>query len=113
MMEEVEFLHVTACLVYSFILSFNLILIKALLLLLLLINLFIFERESVSEGGAERERETQNPKRAPGSELSAQSLMQGLNPCTTRSCPELKSDASLTEPLRHPKALLFFFFNFF
>ena len=36
--------------------------------------LFIFEREGARKGGAERGRETQNPKRAPGSELSAQSL---------------------------------------
>ena len=37
--------------------------------------LFIFEKErqSMSGGGAERERETQNLKRALGSELSAQS----------------------------------------
>ena len=34
----------------------------------------------MSRGGAERKRETQNPKQAPGSELSAQNLMQGLNP---------------------------------
>ena len=33
----------------------------------------------------ERERETQNPRQAPGSELSAQSLMQGSNPQTVRS----------------------------
>ena len=37
-------------------------------------------RQNVSRGGAEKERETQNLKRAPGSELSAQSLTQGLNP---------------------------------
>ena len=30
-------------------------------------------------GGAERERETQNPKLAPGSEPSAQSPTQGSN----------------------------------
>ena len=47
----------------------------------------------MSRGGAERERETQNLKDAPGSELSAQSPTQGLNPQTTRSWPELKSDA--------------------
>ena len=43
--------------------------------------LFIFERErqSMSGGGAERERETENPKQAPGSELSAQNPMRGLN----------------------------------
>ena len=40
------------------------------------------ERETeIEQGrGRERERETQNPKQAPGSELSAQSLMQGSNP---------------------------------
>ena len=49
--------------------------------------MFIFEREkeSMSKGGAERERETQNPKQAPGSELSAQSPTRGLNPRTERS----------------------------
>ena len=51
--------------------------------------LFIFERErereTMSGGGAERERETQNGKQAPGSEPSAQSPMQGLNPRTVRS----------------------------
>ena len=30
-------------------------------------------------GEGQRERETQNPKQAPGSELSAQSQTQGLN----------------------------------
>ena len=33
----------------------------------------------MSRRGAERERETQNLKQAPGSELSAQSPMQDLN----------------------------------
>ena len=53
--------------------------------------LFIFERErqrqSMSGGGAEREREreAQNRKQAPGSELSAQSLMRGWNSQTSRS----------------------------
>ena len=50
--------------------------------------MFIFlrdrERQSTSEGGAERERETQNPKQAPGSELSAQSPVRGLDPQTVR-----------------------------
>ena len=39
----------------------------------------------MSGGGAERERETQNPKQAPGSELSAHSLTWGSNPQTMRS----------------------------
>ena len=34
----------------------------------------------MSMGGAERKRETQNPKQAPGSELSAQSPVGGLKP---------------------------------
>ena len=38
----------------------------------------------------QRERERENPKQAPGSELSAQSPTQGLNPPTVRSWPELK-----------------------
>ena len=49
--------------------------------------MFIFERERERERerdrdpgkSRERERETQNPKQAPGSELSAHSLMWGLN----------------------------------
>ena len=43
--------------------------------------MFILEsvRASTSGGGAETERETQNPNQAPGSELSAQSLTWGLN----------------------------------
>ena len=51
--------------------------------------MFIFEREtdrqSMRGGGAEREGETQKLKQAPGSELSAQSPMQGSNPQTMRS----------------------------
>ena len=36
-------------------------------------------------GGAEKERETQNPKQAPGSKLSAQNPTLGLNPRVVRS----------------------------
>ena len=43
------------------------------------------QRQSMSRGGAKRERETQNLKQAPGSELSAQSPMWGMNPPTMRS----------------------------
>ena len=49
------------------------------------IYVFIFERGSVNGEGAERERQTdrqtdrQNLKQGPGSELSAQGLMFGLN----------------------------------
>ena len=56
--------------------------------------LFIFEGERKSMGGGGAETgETQNPKQAPGSELSAQSPMRGSNSQTVRSLPELKSDA--------------------
>ena len=41
--------------------------------------------QSMSGGGAERERETQNPKQVPGSELSAQSLTWGSNSQLARS----------------------------
>ena len=51
--------------------------------------LFIFERQrdcgGVSGGGAKREREIQNLKQAPGSELSAQSPMWVSNLPTMRS----------------------------
>ena len=50
----------------------------------------------------QRERETQNLKQTPGSELSAQSLTWGSNSSTARSCPEPKSDAQPTEPPRRP-----------
>ena len=43
-------------------------------------KLFIFEREKVQVGEGQRARETQNPKQAPGSELSAQSPTRGPNP---------------------------------
>ena len=53
-------------------------------------------------GEGQRERETQKPKQAPGSELSAQSPMRGPNSRTARSWPELKSDTQPTEPPRRP-----------
>ena len=53
------------------------------------------QRQNVSGLGAERERETQNRKQAPGSELSAQSLIWGLNPWTMRSWPKPKLSQTL------------------
>ena len=38
-----------------------------------------------AEREREREREIENPKQAPGSELSAQSLLWGSNPQAERS----------------------------
>ena len=52
----------------------------------LMFILFMREIETELEWGeGQRERETQNPRQAPGSELSAQSPMQGSNPQTMRS----------------------------
>uniref|UniRef100_A0ABI7Z927 TNFR-Cys domain-containing protein n=1 Tax=Felis catus TaxID=9685 RepID=A0ABI7Z927_FELCA len=61
-----------------------------------------------TKGGEEqRERETQNPKQAPGSQLSAQSPTQRSNSQTASSSPELKSDAQPTEPPRRPEDVIF------
>lgn len=49
------------------------------------VYLFLRERETECEPGSGRERGRQNPKQAPGSELSAQSPTWGLNPRTMRS----------------------------
>ena len=43
------------------------------------------ERDRVPAGEGHRERETQNPKQAPGSELSAQSPTPDLDSGTLRS----------------------------
>ena len=49
------------------------------------VYLFLRQRETGHEWGRGREREVQNPKQAPGSELSAQSPTRGSNPRTVRS----------------------------
>ena len=55
------------------------------LFFLLFFLMFIFERDTHSVGReGQREGETQNPKQAPGSELSAQSPMLGSNSRTVR-----------------------------
>ena len=46
---------------------------------LMILFLFLREQDGRQAGRLQRERETQNPKQAPGSELSAQSLMRGWN----------------------------------
>ena len=53
-----------------------------------------------------RDREIQNLKQVPGSELSARSLSWGLNSQTERSWPEPKSDAQPTEPHRRPENII-------
>ena len=63
------------------------------LFLSLKVYLFLRERERQStRGEGQKEKDTQNPKQAPGSELSAQSPTRGLNSQTVRSWPEPKSD---------------------
>ena len=59
----------------------------------------------MSRGGAERERETQDLKQAPGSELSAQSPTRGLNSQTEQD-HDLSGSQTLN-PLSHPGALIF------
>ena len=59
------------------------------------------ERQSTIGGGAEREKETQDPKQAPGPELSAHSPMKGSNPQNAESWPEPKSGQMLNR-LNHP-----------
>ena len=74
------------------------------------VYLFIFEREKAQAGkGGERERKRQNPRQAPGSELSAQSPMWGSNSQTVESCmtwAEVKD--TLTKPPRRPSNKVFF-----
>ena len=52
------------------------------------VYLFLRQREreiQVQAGEGQRGKETQNPKQAPGSELSAESLMRGSNSQAVRS----------------------------
>ena len=64
---------------------------------------YSWDRDRTWTGEGQGERETQNLKQAPGSELSAQSLTRGSNSRTVRSWPEPKSDTQPTEPPRRPK----------
>ena len=59
--------------------------------------LFIFEKEWEHNRGGGAERDTQTMKQAPGSELSVQSPMWGLNWQTTRSWPEWKMGVEATD----------------
>ena len=64
------------------------------------------DRAWVEEG--QREREAQNLKQPPGSEVSAQSPTPGSNPRAVRSWPEPKWVVQLTEPPRCPYVFFFF-----
>ena len=65
--------------------------------LITFIYLFLIEGDRAQVGEGQGERETQNPKQAPGSELSAPSPTWGSNSKTARSRPEPKLDAQPTE----------------
>ena len=68
--------------------------------------IYFWERQRQNASGlGQRERETQNLKQAPGSELSAQIPTRGSNPRAVRSWPEPKSDAQPTEPSRCPSLM--------
>ena len=49
------------------------------------VNVYLFLRETAGAEEGRKEGKTQNLKQTPGSELSAQSPTQGLNPLTARS----------------------------
>ena len=70
--------------------------------LLLLLFIYCWERETEHELERGREKETQNLKQDPGSELSGQSPTWGSNSWTARSWLEPKWDAQPPEPLRRP-----------
>ena len=56
--------------------------------ILIFLHLFSFERHRETEhkwGEGQREKDTENPKQAPGSELTAQSLTRDSNSQTMRS----------------------------
>ena len=65
--------------------------------------MFIYFRETERAGEGQREGDTESPKQAPGSKLSAQNRSRGLNSRTTRPRPKPKSDTQLTEPPRRPR----------
>ena len=65
------------------------------------------ERDRAWAGEGQRERETQNPKQAPRSQLSAHNLTWGSDSQTVRSWPEPKLDSQPTEPSRHPWLLFY------
>ena len=48
------------------------------------VYLFLRERDRARAGEEQRENDTQNPKQAPGSEMSAQSPTWGLNSLEVR-----------------------------
>ena len=64
--------------------------------------IYFWERETAWIGKEQRERETHNPKQAPGSELSAQSLTQGLKVWTHELWDHDLSWRQTLYWLRHP-----------
>ena len=69
--------------------------------------IYLWDRDRAQQGEGQRVRETQNPKQAPGPELTARSPPRGSNSRTARSRPEPRSAASQTEPGRCPTKCVF------
>ena len=65
------------------------------------LNLYLFiyswerEKDRTRPGEGQSEKGTQNPKQAPGSELSAHSLMRGSNPQAMGLWPEIMTWAEV------------------
>ena len=79
---------------------------KLLFKIFLMFILFLRQRDTEHKRGWGRGRDTENPKQAPGSKLSAQSPTEGSNSSTSRLWPEPKSDTQPTEPPRRPYSKL-------
>ena len=85
-------------------------------MVLIFFNVYLIfegERDRVWVGEGQRETHTQIPKQAPGSELSAQSLMWGSILWTMRSWSEPKSRVGTLNRLSHPGAPPYDFLSFF
>ena len=71
--------------IFCFIFEQNEVLFYFCFIIFLKVYLYLREREREQAGEGQRARETQNPKQAPDSELSAQSPTRGSNLRTMRS----------------------------
>ena len=71
-----------------------------------LFKIYIYYGESTSWGGACIETGIEDVKRAPRRQADSKEPAWGSNSQTARPRPELKSDASPTEPLRCPGATI-------
>ena len=75
--------------------------------------IYFWETETAQVREGQRKKETESPKQAPGSELSAQSPTRGSNSRTVRSRPESKSDAYPTDIYRRSQSITVAYTLFF